>query len=181
MARIKHKPSRRGRQSPGVQQRRQSAVSPSSPESDSSSSPASTPGNKSNGLPRGRQGPPGPPGAPGAPGAPSGGPVHRGIERSRRAHPGVKALKEIRKYRNSTELLIPRSPFFRLVREVAQKFTPPYAGMYRFTSTALEALQSASEAFVTGLLEDSNLCALHARRVTLMPKDLHLARRIRRA
>ncbi|CDJ34183.1 histone H3 variant, putative [Eimeria mitis] len=59
----------------------------------------------------------------GAPGGPPG--------RRQRAHPGVKALKEIRKYRNTTELLIPRSPFFRLVREVAQKFTPPYAGMYR--------------------------------------------------
>ncbi|KAL8274493.1 hypothetical protein Esti_001653 [Eimeria stiedai] len=138
------------------------------------SSAESTPVQKTQGPPL--RGPPSGSAPQGASSRRPGGPAHY----RPRANPGVKALKEIRKYRNSTELLIPRSPFFRLVREVAQKFTPPYAGMYRFTSAALDALQCASEAFVTGLLEDSNLCALHARRVTLMPKDLHLARRIRR-
>ncbi|PHJ23633.1 histone H3 [Cystoisospora suis] len=94
-----------------------------------------------------------------------------GIQR-RRAPPGARALKEIRKLRESTELLIPKMPFLRLVHEVAQDCTPPYATPYR---------RCASEAFLTGLMEDSYLCAMHAKRVTLMPKDLHLAQRLRRS
>ncbi|XP_026193429.1 histone H3 [Cyclospora cayetanensis] len=176
MARIKNKPTRKGVGNPKRQQvqqlrRRPSASSPISPDSDSAASSPSTPSGKSQ-PPSGGPSSGGPLG--GAPGSRQVGIGHRP-----RPHPGVKALKEILRYRNSTELLIPRAPFFRLVREVAQKFTPPYFGMYRFTSAALEAIQCAAEAFVTGLLEDSNLCALHAGRVTLMPKDLHLARRIR--
>ena len=93
----------------------------------------------------------------------------------RRYRPGTVALREIRKYQKSTELLIRKLPFQRLVRELAQKVKVDL----RFQSSAILALQEASEAFLVGLFEDTNLCAIHARRVTIMPKDMALARRIR--
>jgi histone H3 len=85
------------------------------------------------------------------------------------------ALREIRQYQKSTELLIRKLPFQRLVREVAQDFQNDI----RFQSHAIMALQEASEAYLTSLFEDTNLCAIHAKRVTIMPKDIQLARRIR--
>jgi histone H3 len=97
------------------------------------------------------------------------------IKRNHRYRPGTVALREIRKYQKSTELLIRRLPFQRLIREVAQEFKPDL----RFQSTALLALQEASEAYLVGLFEDTNLCAIHAKRITIMPKDMQLARRIR--
>lgn len=75
----------------------------------------------------------------------------------------------------STELLIRKLPFQRLVREVAQQFKSDL----RFQSSAVLALQEASESYLVGLFEDTNLCAIHAKRVTIMPKDIQLARRIR--
>ena len=93
----------------------------------------------------------------------------------RRYRPGTVALREIRKYQKSTELLIRKLPFQRLVRQIAQDFKVDL----RFQSTAILALQEASEAYLVGLFEDTNLCALHAKRVTIMPKDMRLARRIR--
>lgn len=92
-----------------------------------------------------------------------------------RYRPGELALKEIRKYQNSTELLLRSLPFQRLVREIAQD----YKSELRFQAAALIALQEATEAYIVGIFEDSNLCAIHAKRVTIMPKDIHLARRIR--
>lgn len=92
-----------------------------------------------------------------------------------RYRPGQKALREIRKYQKGTELLIRKLPFQRLVREIAQDFKTEL----RFQSTAILALQEASEAYLVGLFEDTNLCAIHAKRVTIMPKDMQLARRIR--
>ena len=89
--------------------------------------------------------------------------------------PGTVALREIRKYQKSTELLIRKLPFQRLVREIAQDFKTDL----RFQSTAILALQEASESYLVGLFEDTNLCAIHAKRVTIMPKDIQLARRIR--
>ncbi|KAG7266854.1 hypothetical protein CRUP_027314 [Coryphaenoides rupestris] len=77
--------------------------------------------------------------------------------------------------RKSTELLIRKLPFQRLVREIAQDFKTDL----RFQSSAVMALQEASEAYLVGLFEDTNLCAIHAKRVTIMPKDIQLARRIR--
>ncbi|KAK0166265.1 hypothetical protein PV328_004701 [Microctonus aethiopoides] len=74
-----------------------------------------------------------------------------------------------------TELLIRKLPFQRLVREIAQDFKTDL----RFQSSAVMALQEASEAYLVGLFEDTNLCAIHAKRVTIMPKDIQLARRIR--
>ncbi|EHB13144.1 Histone H3.2 [Heterocephalus glaber] len=84
-------------------------------------------------------------------------------------------LREIRRYQKSTELLIRKLPFQRLVREIAQDFKTDL----RFQSSAVMALQEASEAYLVGLFEDTNLCAIHAKRVTIMPKDIQLARRIR--
>ena len=92
-----------------------------------------------------------------------------------RYRPRTVALREIRRFQKSTELLIRKLPFQRLVREIAQAFRTDL----RFQSTAILALQEAAEAYLTGLFEDTNLCAIHAKRVTIMPKDIHLARRIR--
>jgi len=89
---------------------------------------------------------------------------------------GEGALREIRTYQRSTELLIRRLPFARLVREIQSDMTRV---PYRWQSTAILALQEASEAHLIGLFEDTNLCAIHGKRVTIMPKDMQLARRIR--
>lgn len=89
---------------------------------------------------------------------------------------GEKALKEIRAYQTSTDLLIRRLPFARLVREIQQEMMNE---TYRWQGTAILALQEASEAHLVSLFEDANLCAFHGKRVTIMPKDMHLARRIR--
>ena len=102
-------------------------------------------------------------------------PAMGGVKKPRRYRPGAKALKEIRRYQKSTELLIRKLPFQRLVREIAQDFKTDL----RFQSTAILALQEAAEAYLVGLFEDTNLCAIHAKRVTIMPKDIQLARRIR--
>ena len=85
------------------------------------------------------------------------------------------ALREICCYQKSTELLIRKLPFQRLVREIAQDFKTDL----RFQSAAIGAFQEAAEAYLVGLFEDANLCAIHAKRVTIMPKDIQLARRIR--
>ncbi|XP_042609293.1 histone H3.3-like [Cyprinus carpio] len=79
------------------------------------------------------------------------------------------------RYQKSNKLLIRKLPFQRLVREIAQDFKTDL----RFQSSAVMALQEASEAYLVGLFEDTNLCAIHAKRVTIMPKDIQLARRIR--
>jgi len=97
------------------------------------------------------------------------------VKKPHRYRPGTVALRDIRKYQKSTELLIKKLPFQRLVREIAQGIQPDF----RFQSSAILALQEASEAMLVGLFEDTNLCALHAKRVTVMPKDMQLARRIR--
>ncbi|XP_016160877.1 PREDICTED: histone H3-like centromeric protein A [Ficedula albicollis] len=91
--------------------------------------------------------------------------------------PGQRALQEIRKYQSSTRLLLRAGPFARLVRELCLLFTRGVD--YRWQRMALLALQEATEAFVVRLMEDGYLCSLHARRVTLYPKDLQLARRLR--
>ena len=90
-----------------------------------------------------------------------------GIKRRKfRFRPGTVALREIRRYQKATDLLIKKLPFQRLVREVAQDFKNDC----RFESTAMVALQEAAEAYLVGLFEDTNLCAIHAKRVTIMPK-----------
>ena len=105
-----------------------------------------------------------------------------GVKKRYRYRPGTVALKQIRQYQKSTDLLIRKLPFQRLVREIAsdsEVIKSPLCGKVRFQSAAIMALQEATEAYLVGLFEDSNLCAIHARRVTIMPKDIQLARRIR--
>jgi|Transcript_34320 histone H3 len=102
-------------------------------------------------------------------------PAAGGVKKPHRFRPGTVALREIRKYQKSTELLVRKLPFQRLVREIAQE----YKTDLRFQSSAVLALQEAAEAYLVGLFEDTNLCAIHAKRVTIMPRDMQLARRIR--
>lgn len=98
-----------------------------------------------------------------------------GIKKPHRYRPGTVALREIRRYQKSTELLIRKLPFQRLVREIAQEAKADL----RFQSTAIAALQEAAEAYLVSLFEDVNLCAIHSKRVTIMVRDIQLARRIR--
>ena len=98
------------------------------------------------------------------------------VKKSHRYRPGTVAIREIRKYQKSTDLLIRKIPFQRLVKEIAHYYM---GGDLRFQSTAMLALQEAAEAYLTTLFEDTNLCAIHAKRITIMPKDMQLARRIR--
>jgi histone H3 len=98
-----------------------------------------------------------------------------GVKKPHRFRPGTVALREIRRYQKSTELLLRKLPFQRLIREVAQDFKQDL----RFQSHAIAALQEASEAYLVRLFEDTNLCCIHAKRVTIMPRDMQLARRIR--
>ena len=97
-----------------------------------------------------------------------------GVKKPMRWRPGTVALREIRRYQKSTELLIRKLPFARLVREIAQDFKTDL----RFQRQVIGALQEAAEAYLVGLFEDTNLCAIHAKRVTIAPKDIQLARRI---
>ena len=98
-----------------------------------------------------------------------------GVKKTRRFKAGTVALREIRRYQKSTDLLLKKAPFQRLVREIAQELK----GDLRFQSSAIAALQEASESYLTGLFEDTNLCAIHAKRITVFPKDMQLSRRIR--
>ena len=111
-------------------------------------------------------------------------PTTGGVKKPRRYRPGTVALREIRRYQKSTDLLIRKAPFLRLIREIAQDFTPNASSFksfdaWRFKSTSALAAQEGSEAYLVGLFEDTNLAAIHAKRVTIMPKDIQLARRIR--
>ena len=96
--------------------------------------------------------------------------------KKRRYRPGEKALRKIRFYQRNTDLLIRRIPFGRLVREIQTYF---FRKEYRWQAEAILALQEAAEAHLVGLFEDANLCTIHAKRITLMTKDIQLARRIR--
>ena len=97
------------------------------------------------------------------------------IKKPHKYQPGTRALMEIRRYQKTTELLIRKLPFQRLIREIAQECKSNLC----FQSLAIMALQEATEAFLIGLFEDTNLCAIHAKCVTIMPKDIQLACRIR--
>lgn len=102
-------------------------------------------------------------------------PAPRAPKRPNRRRPGAIALREIRHYQKSSELLIRKLPFQRLVREIAQDFRTDL----RFQGSAILALQEASEAYLVGLFEETQLCAIHRNCVTIQPKDMRLARRIR--
>ncbi|KAJ7817120.1 histone H3.2-like protein [Mycena olivaceomarginata] len=103
-------------------------------------------------------------------------------KRGRRFRPGTVALREIRKYQKKTESLIRKHPFQRLVKEISQDIkaralTLNLQKVVRFQSSALTALQEAAEAYLVSLFEDTNLAAIHAKRITVQRKDLALARR----
>ncbi|CAB1320960.1 unnamed protein product [Coregonus sp. 'balchen'] len=87
--------------------------------------------------------------------------------KKRRFRPGTRALMEIRKYQKSTDLLLRKGPFARLVREVCQTYSRDFMRW------------QAAEAFLVLLFSDAYLCTIHAKRVTLFPRDIQLARRIR--
>ncbi|PCH41064.1 histone-fold-containing protein [Wolfiporia cocos MD-104 SS10] len=103
--------------------------------------------------------------------------------KKKRFRPGTVALREIRKYQKSTDLLIRKLPFARVVREIALDMMTDMVDYgdtgLRWQSSAILALQEATEAYLVHLFEDANLCAIHAKRVTLMQRDIQLARRIR--
>ena len=100
-----------------------------------------------------------------------------GVKKPHRYRPGTVALREIRRFQKTTELLIRKAPFQRLVRKITQKMFKNKD--LRFQSLAVLALHEASEAYMVGMFEDTNLAALHAKRVTIMPRDILLARRLR--
>ena len=108
-----------------------------------------------------------------------------GLKKPHRYQPGMVALREIRCYQTSTENLIKQTPFQKLIREISQEYRicPDGPGtpsvQVRFQSTAIAALQEAAENYIVDLFEDVNLLAIHARRVTIMPRDIRLALRIR--
>ncbi|GKY95948.1 hypothetical protein MPSEU_000555400 [Mayamaea pseudoterrestris] len=97
-------------------------------------------------------------------------PATGGVKKPHRYRPGTVALREIRRYQKSTDLLIRKLPFQRLVREIAQDFKSDL----RFQGSAVLALQEAAEAYLVSLFEDTNLCAIHAKRVTIMPSSVFL-------
>ena len=105
-----------------------------------------------------------------------------GVKKPHRYRPGTVALREIRRYQKSTELLMKKAPFQRLAREILQdegKNKGAANKAERYQSMAVLALQEAAEAYFVGLFEDTNIAAIHANRVTIRPKDVWLARRIR--
>ncbi len=102
-------------------------------------------------------------------------PATGGVKKPHRYRPGTVALREIKKYQKSSDLLLRKLPFARLTREIAQDFKNDL----HFAAKAFLALQEGCEAYLVGLFEDTNLCAIHAKRVTIMSKDIQLARRIR--
>ncbi|KAJ1365139.1 hypothetical protein KIN20_025366 [Parelaphostrongylus tenuis] len=103
------------------------------------------------------------------------------LKAARHVARGVKALREIRHLQRTTGLVIPRLPFQRVVRDVAREVLKKrnISDEFRWQASALLALQEATEVYLTCLFEDTNLAAIHARRVTIMPKDMQLVRRLR--
>ncbi|KAG5678835.1 hypothetical protein PVAND_008469 [Polypedilum vanderplanki] len=101
-------------------------------------------------------------------------PLVDGIMKPSRCRPGTVALREIRRYQKSTELLIRKLPFQRLVRKIAQD----YKTDMRFQADAIEALQEATETYLVKLFEHLNLCAIHANRVTIKSEDMKFVCRI---
>ena len=100
-------------------------------------------------------------------------PSHQ-MQKKRRFRPGTVALREIHRYQKSTELLIRRAPFQQVIYEIMWGIRNDL----RIQAAAIKGLQEAAEAYLVGLFEDSNLCAIHAKWVTIMPRDVQLARRI---
>ena len=105
-------------------------------------------------------------------------PASGGVKKPHRYRPGTVALREIRRYQKSTDLLMKKLPFQRLVREIMQD-NHGSSDAERWQSMALLAMQEAAEAYCVGLFEDTNIAAIHTERVTIKPRDMQLVRRIR--
>jgi histone H3 len=101
-----------------------------------------------------------------------------GVKKKHKWRPGTKAMRDIRWYQKSTDLLIKKAPFQRLVKEIMRDIRDE-RGDFRIQAVAVQALQEASEAFIVHLFENTNLCAIHAKRITIAPVDMRLARRVR--
>lgn len=101
----------------------------------------------------------------------------RGVDRRRRA--GTRALQEIRRFQKSVELLIPKQPFLRLIREIVASSERSSFEIKRLKKDAVVALQEAAESELVSLLEYTNLAAIHANRVTIQPKDIKFIKRIK--
>ena len=108
-------------------------------------------------------------------------PATDGVKKPHRYRPGTVALREIRRYQKSTNLMIPKMPYVKLLREITQDQCkqPKDGNDYRWQGVAILATQTAAEDYLTVQLEDANVCALHSKRVTVMPKDIQLVRRIK--
>lgn len=102
-------------------------------------------------------------------------PATGGVKKPHRYRPGTVALRQIRKYQKSSDLLIPKARFEGLSRELL----PDFKSDARFATNSVLAQQEACEAYLVGLFENANLCAIHGKRVTILPKDITLARRVR--
>jgi len=102
-------------------------------------------------------------------------PSNKGIKHTKKWRPGTVALREIRRYQKSVDLLLARKPFQMLVRQIAQECK----ANVRFQFGALLALQEAAEMHIVLLFEDAMSAAIHGGRVTLMRNDVHLAKRLR--
>lgn len=98
-------------------------------------------------------------------------PATGGVKKPHRYRPGTVSLREIKKMQKSTDLLIRKLPFQRLVREITQEFRTNM----RFQASAIEGLQHDAEAYITDLARKAQTCAIHAKRITVMPKDTQLA------
>lgn len=102
-------------------------------------------------------------------------PATGGVKKPHRYRPGTVALREIRRYQKSTELLIPKATFKRLLREILQDTTMQQV---RLTQAAVDAIQESAEKYIVDLFKETNATAIHAKRVTIMEKDLKRARDI---
>ena len=89
--------------------------------------------------------------------------------------PGMQALHEIRQFQKFTELLIPKQAFLRVACQILQRESPSS----QIQTSAVLALHKAAEAYLIFLMEDTNLCGIHTKRVMILPKDMQLVRRIR--
>jgi histone H3 len=110
----------------------------------------------------------------------TGAPATGGVKKPHRFRPGTRALREIRHYQKRTDLLLRRGPFARLIREYLNEHPLRSGEVCRIQKNALLALQEASEAMLVALFEDTNLCGIHAKRVTIQPKDIQLAKKLNR-
>ena len=111
------------------------------------------------------------------------GPVgYGGLKVPKRNRPGVVALREIRKYQKSTDLLLRKAPFLRICKEIVdsiERRRRETTSQLRFQASAVEALRESSESYLVAFFQETQLAAIHAKRVTIMPKDVGLWRRVK--